>query len=50
MPQFTIMKSNLQLYKIMTDVLWVYPDNCSSETYSRVGDIHIFVGIIGVQL
>ena len=26
------MKSNLQLYKIMTDVLWVYQDNCSPET------------------
>ena len=39
-PHFTIIKSNLQLYKIMTDVLWVYPDNCSSETYSRLGGIY----------
>ena len=50
MPQFTIMKSILQLYKIMADVLWVYPDNCLPETYPRVGGIHLFVGVIGVQL
>ena len=49
-PLFTIMKSNLQLHKMMTDVLWVYPDNCLPETYPRVGGIHLFMGVIGVQL
>ena len=37
----------------MPDVLCVYPDNYSPETYPRigiVGGIHIFVGVIGVQL
>ena len=47
---FTIMKSNPQLYKIMTEVLWVYPDNCLPETYPRVGGIHLFVGVTGVEL
>ena len=46
----TIMKSNLQLHKMMADVLWVYPDNCLPETYPRVGGIHLFMGVIGVQL
>ena len=44
------MKSNLQLHKMMADVLWVYPDNCLPETYPRVGGIHLFMGVIGVQL
>ena len=43
-------KSNPQLYKIMTDVLWVYLDNCLQETYARVGGIHLFVGVTGVDL
>ena len=49
-PNLQLCKPNRQLYKIMTDVLWVYPDNCSPEKYPRVGGILPLMGVIGVQL
>ena len=27
-----------------------YPDNCLPETYPRVGGLHLFVGVTGVEL
>ena len=44
--QFTIMTADLQLYKIMTDVLWVYPDRFQ-EFYPRLGGMHLFMSFIG---
>ena len=44
--KFTVMTADLQLYKLMTDILWVYPDKFP-EFYPRLGGMHLFMSFVG---
>ena len=49
---FTIFTADQQLYKLLIDIMWVYPE-LTTDFYSRLGGMHwltSFVGSIGTLM